>query len=417
MEDKIKKIKNGSKAKRKGMVLVIAMVIMSMLLIVGFEMLTMVSNTRIRAVRNTQMISAGLAADAGAADAMKVLKDKLADEGPAWDTGDFPKSVGPVSLGCAYGNASYRYQITGSFSGGYQIEATGVSGVFTRKVYSSIRAVGIFEYGILVNDFIGAQNNNIFKGWDSSNPGINHNEVFFNMGTLSIDDDSMTFGNGSEIFGNVFVGIGGEPDDVIDGCTIHGTTYSLTETIKTLTISAPSIYSPGGTLSVPKNGTVSITSDKMYNGITFSNGGKILIEGGNNVVLYIVNDIDMNANNCEIKVQNDGSSLELYLGGDLIAKNNSGFNNITTQFPERLKIFTVGSGIQTIQFKNNGDFYAAIYAPNAAVEFNNNGNVYGSITANSITTKNNLNFYYDQALRIVDVSQVTDFKVSRWRQE
>jgi predicted acyltransferase (DUF342 family) len=114
-----------------------------------------------------------------------------------------------------------------------------------------------------------------------------------------------------------------------------------------------------------------------------------------------------------IKINNN-SSLTIYLNGNLEGTNGNGINN-TGRKPADFKLFTTGIGIQTINLKNNTDFYGAVYAPNAVITLKNNPKIYGAITAKSFITQNNCNFYYDYDLRN---GRVTDekvhFVVTRW---
>jgi hypothetical protein len=135
---------------------------------------------------------------------------------------------------------------------------------------------------------------------------------------------------------------------------------------------------------------------------------------GGDVVLHVTGNIGM-GQDCEIIITN-GSSLTLYVGGDLSADNNAGFNNLT-QIPGNLTIYGTGSA-QDWDIKAKSDVFGAVYAPNADITIMANGDVYGSVVAKSFEMKAGGNFYYDEALRNVTVDdEGVRFVVTRWHEE
>jgi hypothetical protein len=140
----------------------------------------------------------------------------------------------------------------------------------------------------------------------------------------------------------------------------------------------------------------------------------ILEINGGDVVLYITGDISL-GQDCEIVIKK-GSTLVLYLDGDMIAANNAGINNegVASSF----KLFGTSTEEQILDLKAKSNSLGAIYAPNATVTIMAKGDVYGAITANSVEFKSGGNFYYDKALSKVGTDdEAVRFVIRDWREE
>jgi hypothetical protein len=140
----------------------------------------------------------------------------------------------------------------------------------------------------------------------------------------------------------------------------------------------------------------------------------ILEINGGDVVLYITGDISL-GQDCEIVIKK-GSTLALYLDGNMDAANNAGLNNEGA--PSSFKLFGTSTEEQIFNLKAKSNSLGAIYAPNATVTIMAKGDVYGAITANSVEFKKGGNFYYDEALRIVTVDDDgLRFVIREWSEE
>ena len=115
---------------------------------------------------------------------------------------------------------------------------------------------------------------------------------------------------------------------------------------------------------------------------------------------------------CEIVIR-EGSSLTLYLDGNLEAKFGAGINNYND--PPKFTLYGTSSGAQDIDLRATGDFRGSIYAPNADLIYNAEGDFYGAVVVDSFEQKFAGNFYYDEALRDVDIYDVgVRFVIKRW---
>jgi hypothetical protein len=232
------------------------------------------------------------------------------------------------------------------------------------------------------------------------------------IGTNSTEPSSIVLKNKAIINGDIVVGMGGNPDDVIvdNGATINGETFTLTQIYELPPVTVPESLESSPSLGTIRDNTT-ITSSAQYSSIRLAANKKITIEG--DVTLYITGDVTL-GNSAELQIA-DNASLTLYLGGDFEGKNASTVNNLSMD-PHKLKIYGLDS-CTSIGFKNSSDLYGAIYAPNADVVMFNSADMYGAIAAKSFEQLNSGLFYYDVTLRDVSISdEAVYFTITNWHE-
>jgi choice-of-anchor A domain-containing protein len=236
------------------------------------------------------------------------------------------------------------------------------------------------------------------------------------IGTNNTASGSVVLRNSATVYGDVVVGMGGEPSVVINdyGATVTGDTRALTERYVMQPITVPEwleSLSSSGAIPNDTNDTT-ITTSARYSSIDLGNSETVTISGGN-ITIYITGDIIL-GNSAELGIEND-ASLVLYLGGNFEGKNSSTVNN-ETQDPQKLKIYCLDS-CENMRFKNSGDFYGAIYAPNADVVMDNSANIYGSVISKSFEQRNSATFNYDVTLRDVSINdEALYFTITNWHE-
>jgi hypothetical protein len=277
--------------------------------------------------------------------------------------------------------------------------------------------VGPFEHAIWGREAIILKAGTLVDGYNSGDPW--DTEVEVQVGTMSILPDSIILNSGVVINGNVVVGIGGSVDTVIKdlGASTHRK-YSMLEEIELPLITAPEeLVDMGSDIKVHGTTlTVGPTDNGQYSEIELkqaANPGILEINGGD-VVLYITGDISL-GQECQIVIK-DGSTLVLYLDGNMDAATNAGINNESV--PSSLKIFGTSTGEQYLTLKTKSETFGAIYAPNAVVIIMADSDIYGSVTAKIFELKTGGNFYYDEALRYVTTDDdAVRFIIRQWREE
>ena len=302
-------------------------------------------HTRLLSIRNIQGINARAAADAGIADAVFWMQQKLIREAH-WDEGGFfPRTVTATLPGSG---ASYNYTIsTVDSRHSYQIDSTGSNGGQSKTV-SEIIHVGSRWKGIGVLTNFDAKNGAVFQG-----------DLDIRTNSTQASEGQIALKTGVIIPGDVIIGPGGDIDSVLDikaGTIIQGDTYAADEYLKFPPVSAPT---PAlGLPALTKSETISTSGTYRYPSINLPKSGQLLITAPN-VKLYVTGSVTMK-NDSEIIVQ-VGASLELYLGGNLEGKNSTGFSNNTNN-PGALKIYGLPT-CASIEFKAKSNIYAALYAP------------------------------------------------------
>ena len=390
-------------SKKRGSAIPLVVVAVMILFAMGVGMLTLGTNSRIYSIRTASDIAARCAADAGLTMALFEMNEKLKVK--PWNDSSLPEAT---NESLPYCDAVFSYTVTGNPSTGYTIESVGTSGNAERKVVCILKPQGPFEFAVFAKD--GAElKNSALVDW--FNFGADDENL--KVGTNSIASGAFTFKNSSTINGDVVVGVGGNPDLVIDdfGATITGETRAMTERNALAPIEVPEWLE-----SLPSIGTITddstVTNSAKYSSINLENSKTLLIDG--DVTLYVTGEIIL-GNSAEVQIDND-SSLILYLGGDFEGKNSSTINNLT-QEAKKLQIYCLDS-CENMVFKNSSDFYGAIYAPNAEVIMNNSANLYGAVVAKGFEQRNSGTFNYDASLRNASVNDaVVRFVVTNWHEE
>ena len=238
-------------------------------------------------------------------------------------------------------------------------------------------------------------------------------DAYFKVATNSTQKDSVSLKNSSLINGDVVVGPGSDPDDVIalnGGAKIEGDTSSMAQErdLELPTVPSWLQYLPSGG---PITGDTVLYHSGKYSEIDLSNSKKITVVG--DIMLYITGDLIL-GKSAELEIA-ENSSLTLYLDGDIESKNSSKINN-ETKIPQNLQIYGL-EDCDTMNFKNSSDFYGTIYAPNADIIIHNSVDIYGSIVCNSFDLRSSGKFWYDASLRDKDFSSVpTSLVVTNWQE-
>lgn len=390
-------------SKRRGSAIPLVMVAVMILLAMGVGLLDLGMKGRIYSIRTASDIAARCAADAGLTMALFEMNEKLKVK--PWNDGSLPEAT---NESLPYCDAVFSYTITGNPGDGYTIESVGASGNAERKVVCLLKPQGPFEFAVFAED--GAElKNSALVDWFN----FDADDEILKFGTNSIASGAFTFKNSSTINGDVVVGVGGNPDIVIDdfGANITGDTRAMTERNV-----LPPIEVPEWLESLPFSETITddlltVTNSAKYSSINLDNK-TLLIDG--NVALYVTGEIIL-GNSAEVQIDND-SSLILYLGGNFEGKNSSTINNLT-QEAKKLQIYCLDS-CENMQFKNSSDFYGVIYAPNAEVIMNNSANLYGAVVARDFQQMNSSTFNYDASLRDASVNdEAVRFIVTNWQEE
>jgi hypothetical protein len=392
--------------KKRGSAIPLAVVAVLILLAMGTGLLRLGLNSRIYSIRTTSDIAARSAADAGLIKALFEMNEKLKVE--PWNGSSLPQETNTSLPNC---DAVFSYTVTGDLGSGYTIESTGISGQAQRTVSCTLQLQGPFEAAIFTEDGMELKNSAVVDWYNNT-----EDDKIMQIGTNSTASGSVVLKNSATVYGDVVVGVGGDPGVIINdyGATVTGDTRALTERYVMQPVTVPEWLESlpsSGAIPNDTNDTTIITSAR-YSSIDLGNNETVTISGGD-ITLYITGDIIL-GNSAELGIEND-ASLVLYLGGDFEGKNSSAVNNLTKD-AKKLKIYGLDS-CETIRFKNSTDLYGAIYAPNADVVMNNSANIYGSVVSKSFDQRNSATFNYDVTLRDVSINdEALYFTITNWHE-
>jgi hypothetical protein len=384
------------------------------LAVLGTSLLRLGLGSRVTAIRNADEISARCAADAGLTKAVFAMNRTL--QAKSWTSASLPRETNQILPNC---DATFSYKIVANSlnpkKGQHSLTSEGRSGQARKTINATVGLKSLFDSAILVKDRISLMPNTLVDGYNSLDP--NDTDIDLRIGTVSTLADRIPLGPGTVVDGDVFVGVDGDPQAVIGaGGTILGDKYALTQEPPFPVITPPALANVGTDLSA-KGATISVgpAQSGTYSGISLSKAGGsqgILEVVGGAVVLHISGNIDL-GQGCELVIR-PGASLSLYVDGDIDADNSVGFNNEAGNI-KAFAIYATGTGDQSFALKAKSSVFGVVYAPDVDIQIYPGSEMHGAIVGNSVQFKSGGNFYYDAALREVDLDdEGVRFVVKRW---
>ena len=309
--------------KRHGLAIPLSMLAIMLLLATGVALLSLGLNSRAYAMRTASDIVARCAADAGLTMALYEMNEKLKVK--PWNDSTLPQAT---SVNLPYSDGAYDYSVTGDLCGGYTITSNGQCSQIGKFVRATIGLQGLFEHAILTKSTLTLKSGTSVDGYNSQDPLDTDADV--DIGTQSTLASSIVLNTGVVVNGDIIVGIGGNPDTVIKdlGATTTGFQYPGTTQDPLPGITAPTdLFNKHTDISIQgQTGVLTPADNGQYSQIVLKQGtvpAKLEISGGD-VVLYITGDIQL-GQSCEIIVK-DGSTLTLYVDGNIHCRESSGIN-------------------------------------------------------------------------------------------
>jgi hypothetical protein len=387
------------KSKRAGSSLVVVVVTIVILLLIGNGVLTLGLQGQLGAVRTSSDIAARSAADAGLTKALYEMNQWLGVG--KWNDATLPEAMHEAPPNC---DATFSYAVApASLGNNFGVKCIGQSGSATRNVSATLRLRGLWDDAILAKEMIKLYSGTLVDGYDSSDPTVT--DVPISIGTQSWNPDDITL----------------QPGAVVDGEILYGVDMHLPE------ISAPALAEMGSSISAEGTSlTIEPSDSGTYTGIellqestkvkgTIYTYPSTLEVTGGDVVLHITGDVWL-ANSCEIVIR-EGSSLALYVEGDLVTGNSSSITNETKE-AKNFRLYGIGGEDQKFELKAKTEWYGAVYAPDADITIKAGGDVYGSFICRNFANMNGEFVYYDAALRDAKRDDVgASFVVGRWHEE
>ena len=369
------------------MALVMSVIVLMVLL--GTSLLGLSENARISSIRRSQEIAAKCAADTGLTKAVSDLNILYAAGAGIDDL------AGVYSETIEYSNAQFEYTVYLDSNGDIIIDSVGASGPSLKTVHCNIRVYSSrFEHPFFAGRIdVG---NSIIDGYNSSyglHGGLNISAI--SIGSNNTDNDSITLANGGYLNGDIFVGPDGNPADVINqkkNFDVTGSSGTLEEEKN-----IPVIYPPPLTyIGAQASGT--ITENGQYGEIISIANNEVTATIDGDVILHITGDVELN-NGATLEIT-EGSSLTLFIDGNFNMLNGGKINNLTQKPPNCIIYSTHDDPAAPVEYtlSNTGEFYGALYTPNANVHISENVLFYGAIISNELLIDNSAEVYGDMAL-------------------
>lgn len=209
------------------------------------------------------------------------------------------------------------------------------------------------------------------------------------VGTNSTARGAITLGGGAVVYGNVWVGPGGDPAKAVTlngGSTVKGTKAALSSPRDMTPMTDPG----GGTPISFVSGTTLTSGTYRASSINLT-GGTATING--NVILYVTGDMKLSGS-AQIVIS-AGSSLTVYVSGS-ISIGGGGMVNQTLN-PHSLTVYGT-STCTSATFSGNSVLYGAIYTPKATTSVSGCTSFYGSVIGGSVSISGGTAVHYDESL-------------------
>jgi len=258
-------------SKKRGSAIPLAVVAVLILLAMGTGLLSLGLHSRINSIRTTSDIAARSAADAGLIKALFEMNEKLKVE--PWNDSSLPLGTNISLPNC---DAVFSYTVTGDLSSGYTVESTGISGQAQRTVSCTLQLRGPFEAAIFTKNGMELNNSAVVDWYNNT-----EDDKIMQIGTNSTASGSVVLRNSATVYGDVVVGMGGDPGVVINdyGATVTGDTLALTERYVMQPVTVPEWLE-----SLPSSGAIpndtndtTITTSARYSSIDLGNSETVTI--------------------------------------------------------------------------------------------------------------------------------------------
>lgn len=199
--------------------------------------------------------------------------------------------------------------------------------------------------------------------------GSNHLLNSASVSTNSTGFQQVALSGKAKIYGNVSVGVGGDPARVIatwDKSSITGSKQNLAQNITIPTLTAPTGM-PGSEGDKQYYGSTTFSTNRHFHDLQLWGNSTVITVTGNITILV---DDDLQIGDKVVINLSAGSSLKLYVSGDASFYSNSQVN-LNTGDPTKFQLLMLGSG--KISLCDTSKVYAQAISPNGGMYLYGNG--------------------------------------------
>jgi hypothetical protein len=210
------------------------------------------------------------------------------------------------------------------------------------------------------------------------------------VGTNSAATGAINLSGGAKIYGNVWVGPGGDPTKVITtsgGALVYGAKGALSSAKDMTPMTDPG----GGTSTSFTNGRTLTSGTYRVSSVNLSGSGIGTING--NVTLYVTGSVTVSGS-AKIVIL-PGGSLTVYVSGSI---NISGGGIVNQTLNPHTLIIYGTSTCTSANYSGGCALYGSIYAPRANTAISGGSSIYGSVVGGSVTISGGATVHYDESL-------------------
>jgi hypothetical protein len=383
----------------KGMILVVAMIVVIAMLIMAMPFLFKLSGQYRSTERGAKALSAFNLAEAGLDNTIWELNYGDID---AWPGDSVQRTQTFPSLQSSDGETigNVNVVIANPSSDTPTVVSTGfVPFIASNMVNRTVRAElekgwePRWHFAVFVEEYLSMQGNAFVDSW---NPlvgpyvqGVHGTEG--NIGTNATDPGDVLMINNTTVYGDATTGPDSDPASVIrfkNAADITGTTDILSELRNMDPWPTPAMgaYPSRGSLDTGKHNSVQITQSGEYSGFKIGTQSIVSVESpvpGGTVTLYINGDFSMlSGSTFEIAAD---TKCEIILGdGTWTQASNTTINNVSKDCMNLAILGTESFEGDVMTMYANQDLYAVLYVPKANVTLHANGGIYGAIESNKL---------------------------------
>ncbi|MCK9362206.1 MAG: PilX N-terminal domain-containing pilus assembly protein [Syntrophales bacterium] len=387
----------------KGIVLVVVLLLIAVLALLG-STAVMTTTTDIKISSNyMQGEQAFYNADAGADLALRTIGSGTAGIPPWPVAGGTPTVVTlTVPSGFNFDSSVTVSAVTGMINT-FKFSVHGVSGASDREIDVYFKRKSAIGFGAFADGSVDLKAASGIYSYDSRvTPNPNPADYPANStgnGDVGSNTEVRTY-NGTYVGGDVGLGASTTGTDAslvsIGTPIITGTQGELVGRVDPDPLGA---LTAGGDLYTDFS-TYSTANDNAvygagFTGTTINASGTVTLTGKAGGSNFYFTSIILK-NGATLNINATAGPVNIYLAGNLEAKNGSNIN--VTGLPTSFSIF--GSSVSSsIIFKHGSEFRGTVYAPNAAIEMKNSADTYGMIWGKTIDMKNSGQFFFDEAIK------------------
>ncbi|HUU50114.1 MAG TPA: pilus assembly PilX N-terminal domain-containing protein [Nitrospinota bacterium] len=420
---------------KRGVALIASMMIMAALTILGLWAVTssLIDNQITSNYRDH--IQAFYNAEAGIEHAVNILKASttslddllLGSDGVPNTSDDGILSLGPS---ISFGSGAYEVRVKDNDDGDGDLFSDSDKMIVlasrgrvnnsnaVKTIGVGIKPAYIFNMGIFADERITISSNAKTDSYDSK-LGVYGGSNIGSKGDVGTNGTStspaaVSLSSNAKIYGDAFIGEGGDPSSAISlssNAEITGEKTAINEPVELPLMSAPSGLPSMGSISLSSNDQQIISGSGSYSSITLSSNSQLTI-GGSGEVVISTGTLSLNSNT-QLNVGSGVTSVTIFVSDSLSVSSNAKINS-NTKDPTKMNIFGTDS-LTNCSLSSNGGYFGTLYARNSDITVSSNVEIHGALIANRITLNSNARIHYDESLGRTGPS--SGLMVSSWREE